>query len=152
VDLAAVSGLLVPDRDTEIGHFAYSAYYDQGKELDTALQLALQQYRQRFPQMVALRREEQNLEFAGAVQDYIQSENHEKLQDLIQVGASYKVWPTGTSFTLTYPWDLSGRGVPVRFRSDLTDFMKRRILRILNAAGKLKNPGLFDDPAGGEIS
>lgn len=148
VDLAAASGLLVPDPDTEIGHFAYSEYYYTGKELDAALQRALEEYRQRFPEAAALRREERNLEFSGAVQDYIQSQDSKKLQDLIQVGASYKVWPTGTSFTLTYPWDLSGRGMQVRFRPDLSYFMKRRIINILRAAGKLRTPRLFDDPSG----
>jgi hypothetical protein len=79
------------------------------------------------------------------IDEYFRSDNADKLRDLIQVGASYRVWPVGTSFTLTYPWDLSGHGRPVRFREDMSPFMKRRILEILDTAGKLRNPNLFPD-------
>jgi hypothetical protein len=44
---------------------------------------------------------------------------------------------------LTYPWDLDGKGRIVRFRQDLSDFMKRRIVAILRKAGKLGHSALF---------
>ena len=46
---------------------------------------------------------------------------------------------------LTYPWDLAGKGQPVRFRDDLSEFMKRRILEILRRAGKLRTTLLFGE-------
>jgi hypothetical protein len=67
----------------------------------------------------------------------------EKASHLIRIGATYAVWPKGTSFVLTYPWDLLGNERPVRFRNDLTEFMKRRIAGVLKQAGRLRNPNLF---------
>ena len=79
----------------------------------------------------------------GAVEGFLRSDSAEKTEELILVGATHCVWPVGTSFTLTYPWDLDGKGRPVGFRKDLTDFMKRRIIVILRKAGKLGHRDLF---------
>ncbi|HMK36953.1 MAG TPA: hypothetical protein VK463_17900 [Desulfomonilaceae bacterium] len=143
VDLAVFQGLLLPDPDDEIGHFAFSKYYFQGQDLDTKLRIALRVFEEKFPELILLRRNERDRTFLGTVEEFYRSENEDKLRDLIVVGASHKVWPIGTSFTLTYPWDLAGTGQTVRFRDDLTDFMKRRIVRILKSAGKLRTPDLF---------
>ncbi len=86
------------------------------------------------------RRTEQDRIFSGAVERFYNEADTEKIHDLILIGATHSVWPVGTSFALTYPWDLDGKGQPVRFRTDLTDFMKRRILEILKKTGKLKKP------------
>lgn len=144
VDLAVVSGLLVPDPSTEVGHFAFSRYYYQGKELDTDLQQALKEFKEQYPDLVTKRRAEQDRIFSGAVERFYNEADTEKIHDLILIGATHSVWPVGTSFALTYPWDLDGEGQPVRFRADLSDFMKRRIVEMLKKAGKLRNPRLFD--------
>jgi hypothetical protein len=135
---------------TEIGHFAFSDHYAKGKALDRHLREAIREFDQHHPHVALDRREKKNQAFLGAVEDYWSSSDKEKIQDLILVGASYRVWPVGTSFTLTYPWDLEGNGRPVRFRDDLSLFMKRRILEILRKAGKLNDPHLFEenDPSG----
>jgi hypothetical protein len=146
VDLAVFQGLLIPDLDGEIGHFAFSRYYFQGQDLDTRLRDALKDFEERYPELMLLRRSEQDRKFMGTVEEFYKSGNEEKIQDLIVVGASHRVWPTGTSFTLTYPWDLDGAGQMVRFRSDLPDFTKRRILKILKSAGKLQTTDLFSEP------
>lgn len=149
VDLAALSGLLTRDPKTEIGHFAFSDHYAKGKALDRKLQKAIREFEQRHPHVADDRREERNERFMGVVEDYRSSGNEEKIRDLIRVGASYRIWPTCTSFTLTYPWDLEGNGRPVRFRDDLSPFMKRRILEILKKVDKLGDPHLFaelDEP------
>lgn len=143
VDLAVYASLLTPDPNTEIGHFAFSRYYEEGKALDEDLGRALQEFEQKYPGELRKRRASLNIELVGAIDEYFRSDKADKLRDLIRVGASYRVWPVGTSFTLTYPWDLSGRGRPVRFREDLSPFMKRRILEVLKNAGKLRNPSLF---------
>lgn len=145
VDLAVYSGLLTPDPDSEIGHFAFSRYYEEGKALDQALGKALREFEQKYPELVLQRRTRQTLEHGPAIDEYLASDNVEKFKDLVRVGASYRVWPVGTSFALTYPWDVAGRGRPVGFREDLTPFMKRRIIEILRKAGKLRNPNLFPD-------
>lgn len=145
VDLAVARGLLTADPNTEIGHFAFSPHYWQGKTIDRRLNQAVRDFGQAHPHLVTQRRFRQNEESWGAVEDYVTSDNAEKLQDLIRVGASYHVWPVGTSFTLQYPWDLEGNGRPVRFRDDLTLFSKRRILEILQKVGKLRNPHLFGE-------
>jgi len=145
VDLAVASGLLDPDPSTEVGHFAFSAHYIRGKELDRRLQSALREFEGIRPDLVARRRQLQNEAYLGAADDFLRSSDDEKIQGLIVVGASYRVWPTGTSFTLTYPWDSVGNGNPVRFRPDLSDFMKRRILRTLKKAGTLRGSKLFGE-------
>jgi len=143
VDLAVASGLLDPDSNSEVGHFAFSAHYTRGKELDLRLQNALREIEGTRPDLVMCRRELQNKASLGAVEDFFRSSDEEKIRGLIVVGASYRVWPTGTSFVLTYPWDSGGNGKPVRFRPDLSEFLKRRILRILKKAGKLRHSNLF---------
>lgn len=143
VDLAVVFGLLVPDPNTEIGHFAFSRHYYQGKLLDAELQRALRQFRERYPELVESRKAEQDRIFSGVVEKFQMERDTEKIHDLIIIGATYGVWPVGTSFALTYPWDLDGIGQPVRFRDDLSDFTKRRILEILKKAEKLRDPNLF---------
>lgn len=143
VDLAAASGLLVPDPDTEIGHFAFSRHYNEGCELDRMLQHALRDFAKHHPDLVSARTYRLDEEFSGVATAFQSSTGPERLRDLILIGASHGVWPIGTSFTLTYPWDLEGRPRPVTFRDDLTEFMRRRILEILRKAGKLRNPQLF---------
>jgi hypothetical protein len=143
VDLAVFSGLLVPDPDTEIGHFAFSAFYEQGRQLDKALMEEIAEFEARHPEFVKQRRNELNRSFLGAVESFREADNESKIQSLILVGASHGVWPTGTSFTLTYPWDLDGTGRKVRFRPDLSEFTRRRIVEILRKAGKLRSSGLF---------
>ena len=143
VDLAVVSGLLFPDPDTEVGHFAFSRHYYEGKEFDRMLRTALVEFEQRHPELVGERRAAGNQTYTGVVEDFLRSDNSDKIHDLILLGASHAIWPAGTSFTLTYPWDLAGKGRPVRFRDDLSEFMKRRILEILKQSGKLRTPHLF---------
>jgi hypothetical protein len=143
VDLAVESGLLDPDPNAEIGHFAFSEHYFRGEDLDRRLQIDLRRFEDEHPGAVAHRRELQNEAFLGAVDDFLRSSDEEKIRELIIVGASYRVWPTGTSFVLTYPWDSAGNGQVVAFRRDLSAFTKRRILAILKKAGKLRNPNLF---------
>jgi hypothetical protein len=143
VDLAVVSGLLFPDPDAEVGHFAFSRHYYEGKEFDQRLRAALVEFEQRHPELVRERRAAGNRAYMGVVEDFLRSDSSDKLHDLILLGASHAIWPVGTSFTLTYPWDLAGNGQPVRFRDDLSEFMKRRIPEILKRAGKLRTPHLF---------
>jgi len=73
----------------------------------------------------------------GNDDDYVDMEMRELHHRAQQIVRKYKNWWGD-------PWDLDGKGQPVRFRTDLTDFMKRRILEILKKAGKLRNPRLFD--------
>ncbi len=143
VDLAVVRGLLTPDPNTEIGHFAFSHHYFEGKDSDRMLQQALHDFEEKFPELVIQRKATKDQVFMGAVESFLRADNAEKTEELILVGATHCVWPVGTSFTLTYPWDLDGNGCPVRFREDLTDFMKRRIIVILRKAGKLSHSDLF---------
>jgi len=143
VDLAVASGLLVPDPATDIGHFAFSQYYRDGKQMDLELQAALLEYAGKWPEETENRRKEQDHSSRGAVQEYLRLDNAGKVQDLIVIGASHAIWPTGTSFVLTYPWNLGGTGRPVSFRNDLSEFTKRRVLDILRRAGKLRNSDLF---------
>ncbi|MEJ2715692.1 MAG: hypothetical protein P8182_00895 [Deltaproteobacteria bacterium] len=143
VDLAVARGLLSPDPATQIGHFAFSDSYAQGKILDNQLRRAIRTFEEENPEAVAERAARRNRLFRGAVEDFIRSRPEEKIEDLIRIGASYSVWPAGTSFVLTYPWDLSGRGRPVQFRPDLTEFMKRRVIAILRQAGKLRGSTPF---------
>ena len=145
VDLAVASGLLDPDPNTAVGHFAFSGRYTRGKELDRTLQRALREFEGKRPDLVSQRRQLQDEVYLGAVDDFLGSSGDEKIRGLIVVGASYRVWGAGTSFTLTYPWDSAGAGKPVRFRPDLSDFMKRRILRILKKAGKFRSSNLFGE-------
>lgn len=143
VDLAVFQGLLMPDPDSEIGHFAFSRHYFQGQDFDAKLRTALKEFEEKFPELILLRRSEQDRKFLGTVEEFYTSRNEERLRDLIIVGASYRVWPTGTSFTLIYPWNLDCTGRTVRFRDDLSDFMKRRIVKILKDSGKLRSSDLF---------
>jgi hypothetical protein len=145
VDLAVVSGLLIPDPHTEIGHFAFSRHYYQGEELDRRLRSALIRFEKKQPEIVQERRDIMNQAYMGALEDFLGSDNAERIQELIVVGASRAIWPAGTSFVLTYPWDLTGKGQPVGFRDDLSEFMKRRVLEILRRAGKLSTIHLFDE-------
>ncbi len=145
VDLAVASNLLVPDPDTEIGHFAFSRYYDHGKQLDTSLMSAINRFEREHGDAVAMRSTELDRRFRGAVESFQRASSEEKIRELITIGASHQVWPTGTSFVLTYPWDLDGTGRVVRFREDLTDFMKRRVIDMLARAGKLRSPDPFTD-------
>jgi hypothetical protein len=143
VDLAVARGLLIPDINTEVGHFAFSHHYLEGKDSDLMLQQAVREFEEKFPELVVERRAATDRVFMGAVEDFLRSDVSEKTDELILVGATHCVWPVGTSFTLTYPWDLDGKGHPVRFRQDLSDFMKRRIVAILRKAGKLGHSDLF---------
>lgn len=143
VDLAVVSGLLLPDPDTEVGHFAFSRHYYEGKAFDRRLRAALIEFEKKYPELVRERRAGENRAYIGVVEDFLRSDNSDKIQDLILLGASYAIWPVGTSFTLEYPWDLAGNGRPVSFRDDLSEFMKRRIQEILKRAGKLRTQHLF---------
>jgi hypothetical protein len=143
VDLAVARGLLIPDINSEIGHFAFSHHYFEGKDTDLMLQQAVHEFEQKFPELVIERRAVQDRVFMGAVEDFMRSDVAKKTEELILVGATHCVWPVGTSFTLTYPWDLDGKGRMVRFRQDLSDFMKRRIVAILRKAGKLGHSDLF---------
>jgi len=143
VDLSVASGLLTDDPDTEIGHFAFSSYYQEGGILDEKLGETIARFEDVYPKIAVRRSTRRNRELMGAVERFHASSVEEKIADLIRVGASRKVWPLGTSFTLTYPWDLTGKGRPVRFRDDLTDFMKRRIIKILEETGKLRSSDPF---------
>ncbi|MGO9119655.1 MAG: hypothetical protein ACLQPD_18845 [Desulfomonilaceae bacterium] len=143
VDLAVASDLLDPDTKSEIGHFAFSTHYTRGKDLDHRFQTALREFEEKHPDLVLERRELQSETSVGAADEFFSLSNDDKVRELKIVGASRRVWPTGTSFVLTYPWDDAGNGKPVGFRTDLSDFMKRRVLRILNKAGKLRNSNLF---------
>jgi hypothetical protein len=143
VDLAVSQGLLIPDPNTEIGHFAFSHYYYEGENLDQMLQRALHEFEEKYPELVIERRAAKDHMFMGAVESFLRSNDPEKTDELILVGATHCVWPAGTAFALTYPWDLDGKGRPVSFRKDLNEFMKRRILAILKKAGKLSHSDLF---------
>jgi alkylhydroperoxidase/carboxymuconolactone decarboxylase family protein YurZ len=143
VDLAVAQSLLTPDPETEIGHFAFSRHYYEGKKLDMELRHAIAEFEAEYPDVAARRRLEQDRVALGAVQELLNAAPDERIQELIRIGASYAVWPRGTAFTLTYPWDLAGNGRTVRFRDDLSDFMKKRIIDILKRAGKLRTPNLF---------
>lgn len=143
VDLAVAQGLLTSDPGTEIGHFAFSRHYTDGKTLDKDLIHSVLEFEAQYPEAAQRRRSEKNRAFMGAVEHYYRAAPEEKVQDLILIGASHSVWPAGTCHTLTYPWDLAGNGRHVRFRDDLPEFMKRRIIQILKKAGKLRNPYLF---------
>ena len=143
VDLAVVSGLLDPDPNSEIGHFAFSAHYTRGKDLDHRFQTALRKFEEKHPDLVLERRQRQNEILIGAVDEFFNSTDDDKVRELVVIGASRQVWPAGTSFVLTYPWDAAGNGKPVGFRTDLSDFTRRRVLKILKKAGKLRNSDLF---------
>jgi len=146
VDLAVASHLLTSDPETEIGHFAFSRYYYRGKELDRELPDSIQQFEEEYPELVIDRRNRQDRILIGSVESYKSSGVRALVEDLILIGASHRVWPVGTSFTLTYPWRLSGLGRSVRFREDLTEFTRRRIVQMLRKAGKLHNADLFGEP------
>jgi hypothetical protein len=145
VDLAVARGLLTSDQDSDIGYFAFSAYYREGAGLDTRLGKDISVYESLYPDLAFQRKIELNREFLGVVSGFLSEDNEEKINDLIIIGATHCVWPTGTSFVLTYPWDLAGHGQPVRFKKDLSDFTKRRIIDLLKRAGKLWNRNLFDE-------
>ncbi len=143
VDLAVASGLLSPDPNSEIGHFAFSAHYNRGKDLDHRFHTDLREFEEKHPDLVLEWRQRQNEILIGAMDEFLSSSGDGKVRELIIIGASHRVWPTGTAFVLTYPWDDAGNGRPVGFRTDLSDFMKRRVLEILKKAGKLRNYSLF---------
>ncbi len=145
VDLAVERGLLTPDPETEVGCFAYSQHYYEGRKLAERLKEALRLFEKKHPKIVEARARERDDLFGGIHEVIQQSGPSEKTANLIRIGASRRIWPTGTSFVLTYPWDLSGSGRPVTFRNDLNDFMKRRVIAILEKAGKLRSRNLFGD-------
>src|SRR3989339_2161561 len=91
VDLAVVSGLLFPDPDTEVGHFAFSWHYYEGKEFDRMLRTALVEFEQRHPELVGERRAAGNRTYTGVVEDFLRSDNSDKIQDLILLGASHAI-------------------------------------------------------------
>ena len=103
VDLAVASGLLDADPNAEVGHFAFSAHYYRGKELDRGLQTALREFEGMRPDLALERRRSQNEASLGAADDFPRSSDEEKIRGLIVIGASYRIWGAGTSFTLTYP-------------------------------------------------
>ncbi|MEW6350040.1 MAG: hypothetical protein AB1646_13320 [Thermodesulfobacteriota bacterium] len=142
VNLAVKEGLIPPTADSEVGHFAFSDFYAHGRELDRDLRTALRDFEARFPR-VARAREDQNTELWK--QDPSADLQKELRQELILIGASHAVWPTGTSFVLTYPWTLEGTPAAVRFRDDLSEFMRRRIRVLLTQAGKIGDPSLLLD-------
>lgn len=144
VDLAAVEGLLPVDRQTPVGCFAFSDAYEEGRSLDEKLHEDLAQFQKDYPDLVMNRHALLDRQYQGAIGRYQQSSATEKREDLIRIGATYRVWPTCVSFVLTYPWDLAGNGKPVRFRHDLPDFTKRRIRRILEDKGIGFGSDLFD--------
>jgi hypothetical protein len=143
VRLAVAQGLLAPDPDTETGHFAFSAYYRDGEEMDRILMARIERYYRDHPAAAALRRRELDLRLKGAASSFEAMSSEEKIRELVTIGASRLVWPTGTSYVLTYPWRADGTPHVVEFRKDLTDFMKRRVIRILEKAGKLRSPDPF---------
>jgi hypothetical protein len=143
VELAVASGLLNRDPDSEIGHFAFSRYYEDGCITLRTLKEKTQCFELEYPKAKLLRISKRDAQVQDAMRAYLSSGIEEQTQDLIRVGASHRVWPTGTSFTLTYPWDLAGNGQIVQFRRDLNDFMKRRIIAILRQEGKLRDINLF---------
>ncbi len=144
VDLAVAEELLPPDRHTPVGWFAFSDAYEEGKRLDATLRLELGRFENDHPRLVKNRHALLDLQHGGAVELYQRSSTKEKKADLIRIGATYRVWPTGVSFVLTYPWDLAVNGIPVRFRQDLSDFSRRRICRILTDARIDFGADLFD--------
>ena len=144
VDLAVAEGLLPRDRHTPVGWFAFSDAYEEGGRLDKKLRVDLNRFEHDHPQLVKNRHVLLDRRHDGAVERYQQSSAEEKRADLIRIGATYRVWPAGVSFVLTYPWDLAGNGVPVRFRPGLSDFTRRRICRILEDAGIDFDPDRFD--------
>ena len=143
VELAVASGLLNRDSDSAIGYFAFSRYYEDGCIALRTLKERIQRFELEHPSSTQLRIVKSDAQTRDAMHAYLSSGIEEQTQDLIRVGASHRVWPTGTSFTLTYPWDLAGNGQKVRFRRDLNDFMKRRIITMLRQAGNLKDIYLF---------
>jgi hypothetical protein len=140
VNLAVRNGLLDSNPTTEVGHFVFSDYYHQGGQLDADLLAALEDFEARFPKAA---RERRRQKAATLGPELHKDDVQEVVLDLIRIGASYAVWPTGTSFLLTYPWGLDGNPRPVTFRADLSDFVKRRVLAILKQTGKLREPVLF---------
>lgn len=144
VDLAVAEGMLPRDRHTPVGWFAFSVAYEEGKRLDEKLQDDLHRFEHDHPQLAKDRHALLDERYKGAVGLYKQSSAEDKRADLIRIGATYRVWPTCVLFTLTYPWDLVGNGIPVRFRLDLSDFTKRRICRILEDASIAFDPDRFD--------
>ncbi len=143
VDLALATGLLEPDPNSPVGHFVFSSHYFHGKTLDEAIGGAVARFRRDYPKLAAERYARLNNRLAGAIESFWESTPQELIRELILIGATFGVWPRCTSFVLTYPWDLGGTPRPVGFRSDLSDFMKRRVTKILLEAGKLKGPGPF---------
>ncbi len=144
VDLAVFQGLLTNDPDSEIGHFAFSQYYREGKDLDTALRWDVQRYESEKPLVTQDRRRTLSTTLDQAAEDFLVMENQDKLKELILVGASYAVWPKGTSFVLTYPWEPDGSCKPVRFRPDLSEFQKRRIVEILKKTHTYRGQDPFE--------
>lgn len=144
VDLAVFQGLLTNDPNSEIGHFAFSQYYREGKDLDLTLRWDIERYESQKPLDAENRRRTLAITLDEVAEDFLALENEDKLKELILVGASYAVWPKGTSFVLTYPWDADGSRRPVRFRPDLSEFQKRRILEILKKTGLYRGINPFE--------
>ena len=133
-----------PRRDTPVGWFAFSHAYEEGRKLDGRLREDLAHFEQDHPELVKKRHSLLDRRFQGTIKRHQQASPGEKRADLIRIGATYRVWPEGVSFVLTYPWDLEGNGRPVSFRPDLSDFSRRRIRRILEDADIEFSSDLFD--------
>lgn len=144
VDLAVAEGLVPGDPRTPIGHFAFSACYTRGRNLDEQLSTELARFEEQYPDVVKSRHAEMDWRYPEVIERYQRSSASEKRDDLIRIGASYRVWPSCTSFVLIYPWDLAGRGRLVTFRPDLPQFTKRRILQILKDAGQPCDFNIFE--------
>jgi hypothetical protein len=143
VDLAVWSGFLNPDPNSEVGHFAFSPRYYEGREFEARLAREIIDFETERPELASRIKSRRLAAFNISEQEQENWTEKEQARHLILVGASYRIWPTGVSHVLTYPWDDNGHGRPVTFRSDLTEFNKRRVIRILRDAGKLRNPDLF---------
>lgn len=143
VDLAVWSGLLNPDPNSHVGHFAFSNHYHDGKRLETKLAEEIAYFEAENPELSKKIRDRRFQAFNISEEEQANWTERDEAQHLILVGASYQIWPKGVSHALTYPWDLDGRGSPVTFRPDLTEFNKRRVIKILKDAGKLRDPNLF---------
>jgi hypothetical protein len=143
VDLAVAGRLLSPNPASPIGHFVFSSYYLEGKNLDRRLEKSIHIFQRKYPAITEERRRSVNNHSLGAAENFLESSTEEKIRFLILIGAGHYVWPTGTSFVLTYPWDLSCNPAEVTFRSNLTEFQKKRVVSILKKAGKFGNGNIF---------
>lgn len=143
VDLAVRLGLLENDPNTEVGHFAFSRRYYQGRLLEAKLAEEIIRFEVERPDTIESVKAERHRAYNITEDTGKNWSDKDQIRHLILVGASYKIWSVGVSHALIYPWSISGQARPVTFRKDLSDFTKRRIIKILQEAGKLRNPDLF---------